>query len=272
VAPVRTPPRRFAITDSLTGGSEDSDPRTRQFLVSNLVKVGFSGLSGLTREELRAHEMPYTTGGDQSLPGACPADGTQSASNVAAWAKKFVAATRGPPGPDQFAKSEITDMAMWDEAGWGFGAAWAPFNDSSSLVPLWVAFLKARNVTPADLGAPGGWDTVTRSAQSIDRTATALVDRRRFYWTVRAAQGRLSALRIFPCKSVLYDASVWARRALIRQNRRFPARAGALLVVRLVPGLRERHLRAGGRAVPRRAALRQLRELPRWPRASLSFS
>ena len=157
---MRTPPRRFAITDSLTGGSEDSDPRTRQFLVSNLVKVGFSGLSGLTREELRAHEMPYTTGGDQSLPGACPADGTQSASNVAAWAKKFVAATRGPPGPDQFAKSEITDMAMWDEAGWGFGAAWAPFNDSSSLVPLWVAFLKARNVTPADLGAIGSRKTL----------------------------------------------------------------------------------------------------------------
>ena len=79
---MRTPPRRFAITDSLTGGSEDSDPRTRQFLVSNLVKVGFSGISGLTREELRAHKIPYTTGGDQSLPGACPADGTQNASNV----------------------------------------------------------------------------------------------------------------------------------------------------------------------------------------------
>jgi hypothetical protein len=32
--------------------------------------------------------------------------------------------------------------------------------------------------------------------------------------TVRAAQGRLSALSIFLCKSVLYGAFVWARRAL----------------------------------------------------------
>ena len=32
--------------------------------------------------------------------------------------------------------------------------------------------------------------------------------------TVRAAEGRLSALSIFLCKSILYGAFVWARRAL----------------------------------------------------------
>jgi hypothetical protein len=49
---------------------------------------------------------------------------------------------------------------------------------------------------------------------------------------VRAAQGRLSALRVFLCKSVMYGAFVWARRALKHQKRRFPARAGAAGVQR----------------------------------------
>jgi predicted glutamine amidotransferase len=44
--------------------------------------------------------------------------------------------------------------------------------------------------------------------------------------TVRAARGRLSAISVFLCKSVLYGAFVWARRALKHQKRRFPARAG----------------------------------------------
>jgi hypothetical protein len=43
--------------------------------------------------------------------------------------------------------------------------------------------------------------------------------------TVRAVPGRLSAISVFSCKSVLYGAFVWARRALIGQKRRFPARA-----------------------------------------------
>ena len=49
-----------------------------------------------------------------------------------------------------------------------------------------------------------------------------------FYTTVRAAQELLSDLRIFLCKSVLYGAFVWARRALKHQKRRFPARADEL--------------------------------------------
>jgi acetolactate synthase-1/2/3 large subunit len=40
-------------------------------------------------------------------------------------------------------------------------------------------------------------------------------------------RGRLSALSVFLCKSVLSGAFVWARRALKHQKRRFPARAGA---------------------------------------------
>ena len=48
--------------------------------------------------------------------------------------------------------------------------------------------------------------------------------------TVRAAQGRLSALSVFHRKSVLYGASVWARRALNSQKRWFSARAVAQLL------------------------------------------
>jgi hypothetical protein len=44
---------------------------------------------------------------------------------------------------------------------------------------------------------------------------------------VRAARGRLSALSISHRKSVLYGASVWARRALNGQKRRSPAWAVA---------------------------------------------
>jgi hypothetical protein len=36
---------------------------------------------------------------------------------------------------------------------------------------------------------------------------------------------RLSALSVFLCKSIFYDAFVWDRRALNSQKRRFPARA-----------------------------------------------
>ena len=39
--------------------------------------------------------------------------------------------------------------------------------------------------------------------------------------TVRAAQGRLSALRVFLRKSILYGAFVWARRALNGRTRCF---------------------------------------------------
>ena len=38
--------------------------------------------------------------------------------------------------------------------------------------------------------------------------------------------GRLSAISVFLCKSILYGAFVWARRALNSRKRRFPARAG----------------------------------------------
>ena len=44
--------------------------------------------------------------------------------------------------------------------------------------------------------------------------------------TVRAQRGRLSAISVFLCKSVLYGAFVWARSALNSRKRRFPARAG----------------------------------------------
>jgi hypothetical protein len=37
-------------------------------------------------------------------------------------------------------------------------------------------------------------------------------------------RGRLSALSVFLCKSILYGVSVWAREVLNDQKRRFPAR------------------------------------------------
>jgi hypothetical protein len=40
--------------------------------------------------------------------------------------------------------------------------------------------------------------------------------------------GRLSALSVFLCKSIFCGGFVWAHRALNRQKRRFPARAGVL--------------------------------------------
>jgi hypothetical protein len=43
VPAVKTPPRRFPITDRLVGGG-DSDPRTRAYLVNNMVRIGLSGL------------------------------------------------------------------------------------------------------------------------------------------------------------------------------------------------------------------------------------
>jgi hypothetical protein len=68
-------------------------------------------------------------------------------------------------------------------------------------------------------GAPGIWfrgKALLRAVQDDLMTDKGMV---------RAAQGRLSALRIFLCKSVLYGAFVWARRALKHQKRLFPARA-----------------------------------------------
>ena len=70
--------------------------------------------------------------------------------------------------------------------------------------------------------------TVIESLQPGDRLALV---------SVRAAPGRLSALGVFLCKSVLYGAFVWARRALNRQKRRFPARADPMSQVEALRSL-----------------------------------
>jgi hypothetical protein len=49
-------------------------------------------------------------------------------------------------------------------------------------------------------------------------------------------RGRLSALSVFLCKSILYGAFVWVRRALKHQKRRFPARAVRVQALRGVGG------------------------------------
>jgi hypothetical protein len=58
------------------------------------------------------------------------------------------------------------------------------------------------------------------------------------YGTVRARPGRLSALSVSHSESGLYVAFVWARGALNRKKRRFPARAGAWELLRGVPRAR----------------------------------
>ena len=50
-------------------------------------------------------------------------------------------------------------------------------------------------------------------------------------------RGRLSALSVLLCKSVFYDVFVWARGALNRQKRRFPARAVCIVSARPVEAL-----------------------------------
>jgi hypothetical protein len=68
-----------------------------------------------------------------------------------------------------------------------------------------------------------------------DEGAIALAEACAKTKAVRAAQGRLSTLRVLLCKSVLYGDFVWARRVLKHQKRRFPARAGVLAAPRSAP-------------------------------------
>jgi hypothetical protein len=78
----------------------------------------------------------------------------------------------------------------------------------------------------------------------------------RFHFAVRAAQGRLSALRVFRRKSILYGAFVWERKALNGPFRCFPARAGR----------RRRRADPGGANVPAPPPLAHPRRRGRWRR------
>jgi hypothetical protein len=80
-----------------------------------------------------------------------------------------------------------------------------------------------------------------RVALAICTDDTAL-----FAITVRARWGHLSALSIFLCKSVFYDAFVWARTALNSQKRRFPARAALRRARRCRGWVRTQRPGAGG--------------------------
>jgi hypothetical protein len=81
------------------------------------------------------------------------------------------------------------------------------------------------------------------------RVESELLDPNGASVTVRVRPGRLSALSVSHSKSALYGAFVWTRRALNRQKRRFPARAGAAAVLRRDRGQHEL-LRGGDRARP----------------------
>jgi hypothetical protein len=59
-------------------------------------------------------------------------------------------------------------------------------------------------------GTPGSSETVAAGFMSIGNSTYY---RYVFYATVWAAQGRLSTLRVFLCKSVLYGAFVWVQGA-----------------------------------------------------------
>jgi hypothetical protein len=74
-----------------------------------------------------------------------------------------------------------------------------------------------------DCGSDGPCYSVQAKLCGASHPGGALLDDA----AVRAALRRLSALSVSLCKSILYGAFVWARRALSRQKRRFPARAGS---------------------------------------------
>jgi hypothetical protein len=87
----------------------------------------------------------------------------------------------------------------------------------------------------ADIIDPAAPDKVVHSAAESGDIGnetlhlTMEVPRLKLWWsgdhTVRARRGRLSALSVSLCKSVLYGAFVWAREVLNGQKRRFSARA-----------------------------------------------
>jgi hypothetical protein len=106
-----------------------------------------------------------------------------------------------PPDAQRVAHAAVATAAA--------AAAAAP-SPAQRVVPGVPAFSQARawNALPRD-GPPGR----EPAARALD------------VWTVRAVPGRLSAISIFLYKSGLYGAFVWARRALNRRKRRFPARA-----------------------------------------------
>jgi hypothetical protein len=68
--------------------------------------------------------------------------------------------------------------------------------------------------------------------------------------TVRAALGRLSALSVSLCKSILYGAFVWARRALNSQKRRVSGPGSELAAVRALLPLRADGHDPAGAPVP----------------------
>ena len=73
--------------------------------------------------------------------------------------------------------------------------------------------------------------------------------------SVRAAPGRLSAISVFLCKSVLYGASVWVRRALNSRKRRFPARAVFILTSIVAPLVQLSYVRMVVMTLPYTVAL-----------------
>jgi hypothetical protein len=89
-------------------------------------------------------------------------------------------------------------------------------------------------------GNMGGESTATTTVPSTQilnftrnlatKTIVAALD---LSFTVRAAQGRLSALRVSPRKSVLCGAFVRVRRALKSRRRRFARKLGRPVVARL---------------------------------------
>ena len=83
--------------------------------------------------------------------------------------------------------------------------------------------LSARHVSRSNLLLRGAfeWFVWVRLTARFDAGSGMLED----FGTVRARPGRLRALSVFHSRLVFYGGFVWARRALKRAKRRFPARA-----------------------------------------------
>ena len=90
---------------------------------------------------------------------------------------------------------EIKLLALLDEPGWGWPDAAPPIQTSPIVRQRWQDYLRRNGMTPALLGA-SSWDGVmpcgradagalAPGASEVNFTGSRLVDRRRFYWTVR---------------------------------------------------------------------------------------
>jgi hypothetical protein len=94
---------------------------------------------------------------------------------------RAVAATFGSVG---IKPGSIVGSAMADEPGWR-APLWVPTDTSSIVRQRWINYLKAKGLTPADLGASEWGSVEPYRAHPDGLKPLPLTERRRFYWSIR---------------------------------------------------------------------------------------